>query len=142
MMTILAVDGRTANRELINIVLSREGFRLCEASDGIEALRLLEQEPVDAIISDILMPNMDGYMLCMEARGRPRFNALPFIFYTSSFTSFNDESLAMELGADKFIRKPASGEVLVGAVRQLLGSPPRARVSVAPRTDLALVVET
>ena len=138
MPTILVVDDRTVNRELIRIIFSREGFRVCEASDGIEALRLLEQQPVDVILSDILMPNMDGYMLCMEVRGRPRFNALPFIFYTSSFTSSNDEALAMELGGDRFIRKPALVEELVGTVRQLLREQPRAHVPVAPPTDLAL----
>src|SRR5271155_5021456 len=119
-MTILVVDDFAVNRKLVNAVLSHAGFQVCEAGDGIQALRVLGCEPIDAVISDILMSNMDGYRLCMEIRRSEKFSGLPFIFYTSTYTSPGDEALAMEIGADKFIRKPAPGEVIVGTVRELV----------------------
>ena len=79
----------------------------------MEALAVLEREKVDAIISDILMPRMDGYRFCYEVRASERFRHLPFIFYTSSYTSQGDEKLALEMGADKFLTKPApAGEII------------------------------
>jgi len=140
-MTILVVDGFESSRKGVNADLSHEGFRVREAGNGIEALRALEQEPIDAVISDILMPNMDGYRLFTEVRRHERFNDVPFIFYMSTHLSPSDEAFALGLGADKFIRKPVSGQVIVNAVRELASGPRRVHAAVAPRTDLDLTSE-
>jgi len=126
-MRILVVDDDTTNRDLLRVILEQESHNIVEAADGVQALALLETEPVDAIISDVLMPHMDGYRLCSELRSRERFCRIPFIICTNVFTSPRDERLASEAGADRFLRKSAaSGEILT-ALRELASSPPERR---------------
>ncbi|GEM_PF-929392 len=122
-MNILIADDFEPNRRLLRAIFSHEGFRIFEAGDGVEALQILERERAEVVVSDILMPNMDGYRLCAEIRRHTRFRDLPFVFYTSTYTSPSDERLALELGADLFIRKPAPASVLVNAVRELMAGP-------------------
>jgi diguanylate cyclase (GGDEF)-like protein/PAS domain S-box-containing protein len=85
----------------------------------MEALQILEREKIDAVISDILMPRMDGYRLCFEVRKHERLQNLPFIMYTANYTSPDDEKLALDLGADKLIRKPASAQILMDVLREV-----------------------
>jgi signal transduction histidine kinase len=87
--------------------LEGEGIETFEAEDGVDALQKLEKEKADAIISDILMPRMDGYRFCREVRKCTWLTATPFVFYTSTYTSPADEKLAMDCGADRYIKKPA-----------------------------------
>ena len=100
-MNILIVDDIVTNRKLLRVTLEAEGHATIEAADGVEALQILARENVDAVISDILMPNMDGFRLCHEIRKSERFHALPFIIYTSTYTSPGDVKLAQTVGADK-----------------------------------------
>ena len=116
-MTILVVDDEGTQRKLLRETLLSEGQRVVEAADGIEALAVLESEAVDAIISDILMPRMDGYQLCCEVRRSERFRRLPFIIYTATYTSREDEQLSHQLGADKYLHKPAAVKELMDAIR-------------------------
>src|SRR6185503_21300188 len=120
---ILIVDDCPANRKLLRAVLEAEGLNTLEAADGVEALAALDREPIDAIISDILMPNMDGYRLCYEVRANKRFCHLPFIVYTTTYTSPSDEKTGLDLGADKFLRKPAQAREIVAAFRALKERP-------------------
>ena len=135
-MTILVVDDYSPNRRLLAAVMSREGFRVIQAADGVEALDVLECEQIDVVISDILMPRMDGYRLCNEVRRSERFKDAPFIFYTNTYTSASDETLAMELGADRFVRKSKLPDELVLVVRELVSEPRRVRSEVTQQTDL------
>ncbi len=118
-MKILIVDDGPANLQSLQQLLQSSGFDVVEARDGVAALARLEQEPVDAIISDILMPNMDGYRLCQEVRRHPRFSRMPFIVYTANFNSQDDEFLAMELGADKYLTKRANPEQILKALEEV-----------------------
>src|SRR5436190_15295857 len=93
-MTVLIVDDNGTNLKLLRAVLERQGHCVLTANDGLEALAVLERQPIDAIISDILMPNMDGYRFCYEVRTSSRFCSLPFIVYTSSYTTPRDEKLS------------------------------------------------
>src|SRR5882762_8400168 len=106
-MNILIADDNATNLKLLRALLEAEGHEVLLAADGVEALERLEAEKVDAIISDILMPRMDGYRLCLEVRKREKFKQLPFLFYTSTYTSHSDEKAAFDLGADKFLKKPS-----------------------------------
>ncbi|MBL9166227.1 MAG: response regulator [Verrucomicrobiales bacterium] len=112
-MNILIVDDHEISRKLLRLNLEAEGHSALQAADGVEALHVLENQPVDAVVSDILMPRMDGYRLCHEIRKSPKLKRLPFIVYTSSHTSSADERLAREVGADEFISKPSSMQAIL-----------------------------
>jgi PAS domain S-box-containing protein len=138
-MKVLIVDDTATNRRLLRAVLEAENFAVAEASDGVEALAVLDREAVDAIISDILMPNMDGYRFCEEVRRSDRFHHLPFIIYTSTYNSPADEVLAIRFGADKYIKKPAPIKELTAALAEIMGRAPRSRAgSLAPQQELSL----
>jgi signal transduction histidine kinase len=118
-MKILIVDDNAANLKLLRVNLEAEGHSSLEAADGVAALQTLEREPVDAVVSDVLMPRMDGYRLCHELRQSKKFRHLPFIVYSSTYTSPADEKLARDFGADEFIKKPSSIRVILDAVKRL-----------------------
>ena len=126
-MNILIVDDHPTNRKLLRALLEAEGITVCEAVDGLDALAVLDARPldapVDAIISDILMPNMDGYRFCWEVRHNPRFQHLPFAFYSSTFTAPGDEKLAREFGGDAFIAKPAGVMTILEELRDIRTRP-------------------
>ena len=115
-MRILVVDGHPRNRELTRAQLEGKGHRIFVAENGVEALRVLEREPMDAILSDILMPRMDGCRLCGEVRRAARFRDIRFVIYTNTLLSASDETVALDLGANKCVRKPAPTPVLLEAL--------------------------
>jgi CheY-like chemotaxis protein len=82
---------------------------------------------MEAVISYILMPRMDGYRLCQEVRKREEFDRVPFVFYTSTYTPPSDEQVAMDLGADKLVRKPAPPRELVEALQDVFKHPAHRR---------------
>jgi CheY-like chemotaxis protein len=118
-VNILIVDDQPISRKLLHATLEAEGYTVAKAADGVEALQLLESHGADAIISDILMPRMDGYRLCSEVRKRKEFKNLPFIHYTATYTSPSDEKLSSDLGADVFLRKPAPAEEIISALHRV-----------------------
>jgi diguanylate cyclase (GGDEF)-like protein/PAS domain S-box-containing protein len=135
-MNLLIVDDDPTNLKLLRAQLESKGHALFEARDGVEALALLNRQRVDVVISDILMPSMDGYRLCHEIRMNERLHDLPIIIYTSSFTSPGDEKLALDVGADKYLKKPCSLETLVAALHEVIALP-----HVAPRAEALGEVE-
>jgi PAS domain S-box-containing protein len=140
-MKILVVDDIARNRRLMGAILNSEGHQVLEAADGVEAMEILEKEPVDAVISDILMPRMDGYRFCHELRAIERFRNLPFIFHTSSYTSPSDEKLALDMGADRFLTKPAPASEVIKALGEATSIHRRAFVPVRPDRELVLMKE-
>ncbi|HKS37088.1 MAG TPA: PAS domain S-box protein, partial [Verrucomicrobiae bacterium] len=118
-MNILVVDDHSVNRKLLRAQLEAEGQSVLEAADGVEALQTLDREPVDAVISDILMPNMDGFRFCLEVRKQPKFNAVTFIFYTSTYDSPTDRQLAQTVGGDRYIAKPAPVATILETLREV-----------------------
>ena len=119
-MNLLIVDDIATNRKLLCVTLQAEGHRTLEAADGVEALQILNRETVDAVISDILMPRMDGFRLCHEIRKSERLHALPFIIYTATYTSGNDMKLGQTVGADKYLIKPAPIQAVLDALREVM----------------------
>ena len=115
-MKLLIVDDYPTNLRLLRAALEAEGHSVVEAPDGVVALQRLRSEPVDAIISDVLMPGMDGFRLCNEVRKSPDLCALPLILYTSTYNSPTDRSLAASVGADAYILKPAPVKELLDAI--------------------------
>lgn len=117
-MNVLVVDDTEINRKLLCAILESAGHRSLEASDGLQAMDVLARENVDAVISDLLMPNMDGFNLCNEMRRSERFCTIPFIAYSSTYTSSDDMRLARSLGADRYLIKPAPQEAILKALRE------------------------
>ena len=117
MATILVVDDNAKIRKLIGIYLRREGFNIVLAADGGEVLQVLANQPVDLIISDIMMPGMDGDDLVKTLRGNGVDT--PILMATAK-TEFADKKKGFEIGADDYMTKPIDMEELVLRVRALL----------------------
>jgi signal transduction histidine kinase len=130
-VNILVVDDQPSNQKVLQAIPEAEGHTVKTASDGVEALRILEAHGADAVISDILMPRMDGYRLCLEVRKHKEFKHLPFIHYTATYTSPSDEKLSSYLGADVFLRKPAPAKDIVGALRRAMDKGHKVRATSA-----------
>jgi two-component system cell cycle sensor histidine kinase/response regulator CckA len=121
-MKILIADDIEANRKLLTAILEAEGMEVLAAEDGRKALEILERDMVDAIISDILMPNVDGYRLCYEVRKDERLRAIPIVIYSASSTSPNDERLALEFGADSFVKKSSPAREIIRVLNEVTSS--------------------
>ena len=135
-MNLLIVDDDHTSLKLLRTQLESEGHALFEAHDGVEALALLNRQRVDAVISDILMPRLDGYRLCHKIRKHARLRDLPIIIYSSTYTAPEDEKLALEMGANKYLKKPASVATIVAALHEAIAQP-----YAAPRPDVLREVE-
>ncbi len=131
-MNILIVDIDSSNLKLLRAILESEDYTVTEANDGTEAIAALEAGGVDAIISDILMPNMDGYRLCHEVRQSERFHHLPFIAYTATYVSDDDAKVTLDLGADTYIRKPAPAHLILASLREVTSAPSSKRAQTSP----------
>jgi DNA-binding NtrC family response regulator len=119
--TILIVDDIFENLYLLRVILEEAGFDVIEANDGKEGLKkLYENSTVDLIISDILMPVMDGYMFCQACKKDELLKNIPFVFYTSTYTEKLDEDFALKLGANHFLRKPTDPDVILQLVQNLV----------------------
>lgn len=110
---ILLVDDEENYRELIAKVLTKAGYEVLQAADGMGALSLLERSNVDLVISDILMPVLNGYALV--ARLREKWPNMPVIL-TTGFLS-PDAAKSMMKGSVDFIPKPINAETLLDMVR-------------------------
>ena len=118
-MRILIVDDIEENLYLLESLLKGSGYEVVAAKDGVEALDKLKKEPIGIIVSDILMPRMDGFQLCRECKKDKSFKDIPFIFYTATYTEKKDEDFALSLGAEKFIVKPQEPEVLLNILKEV-----------------------
>lgn len=119
-MKILIVDDKTENTYLLESLFRGHGYETLTAKNGQEALELAEKNDCNLIISDILMPVMDGFTLCRECKKHPRLKHVPFIFYTATYTDQKDEEFALSLGADKFILKPQEPDTFMTLVADVL----------------------
>lgn len=115
-MNLLIVDDHALNRKFLRASLEDNGHIVTEATNGVEALNVLKQERVDAVISDVLMPTMDGFRLCREIRKTDSLRELPVVLYTASYNSRADRELAKSVGADSYILKPAPTTMILEAV--------------------------
>lgn len=114
---VLAVDDQPANLRLLDAVLSPRGYRVLRAESAAAALTLLETENVDLVLSDIVMPEMDGYELCRRIRSTPATEFLPVVMITASGSE--QRLAALESGADDFITKPFDQSELMARVSSL-----------------------
>jgi adenylate cyclase len=116
-ITVLAVDDQPQNLRLLDAVLSPRRYRVLTAQSGAKALELLAAEDVDIVLSDVVMPEMDGYELCRRIRSTPATEYLPVVMITASGSEQRLE--ALESGADDFIAKPFDQSELLARVASL-----------------------
>ncbi len=122
MQRILIVDDIEENRYFLEVLLKGNGFDVSTATNGAEALEAARNNPPDLVVSDILMPVMDGYTLCRECKNDSRLRGIPFVFYTATYTEQRDQDLAMGLGAARFVIKPREPEELVAIIKETLNA--------------------
>ena len=143
-MTILIVDDNESNLYQLQVLLGGNGYQVVTAVNGAEALTTARQNPPDLIISDILMPVMDGFTLCHEWKKDERLRQIPFVFYTATYTDERDREFALSLGAEQFLVKPEDPEVFIRTIREVIQQvqcPPASPAPPAANTPARLPVE-
>jgi PAS domain S-box-containing protein len=119
-MTILIVDDSEMNLYQLQVLLGANGHQVVSAVNGAEALATARQNPPNLIISDVLMPVMDGFALCREWKKDERLRQIPFVFYTATYTDERDREFALSLGAERFLVKPEEPEVFMRTIREVI----------------------
>ena len=119
MTTVLVVDDELSIRRMLGYMLGKTDYTVLMASDGEEALEKLAANPVNVLLLDVAMPNMDGFTLLRHVRAMPDYQALPIIMLTAS----NDEvkrAKALNAGANLFLNKLVKPSELLAAIDQTI----------------------
>jgi chemosensory pili system protein ChpA (sensor histidine kinase/response regulator) len=119
---VLVVDDSLTVRRVTQRLLTREGYRVSLAKDGLDALERLAQEKPAIVLSDIEMPRMDGFDLVRNLRGDSRWRGLPVIMITSRIAQKHRE-VAAQLGVDHYLGKPYSEEDLLALIARHVSAP-------------------
>ena len=120
MKSILIVDDIKVNLKVLEVLLTRNGYNTTSALSGKDALSLLQIKSIDLIISDILMPEMDGFQFCRLCKLDENLKHIPIIFYSSTHTEATARKLAKKVGATAFITKPADPAMLLKTIDTIL----------------------
>jgi len=123
MATILVVDDNAVNRAFLVTLLGYGKHRLLEAADGVEGLAVVRQEHPDLVISDILMPHMDGHEFVTRIHASAETAATPVIFYTAGYHEAEARVIARACGVSRVLAKPAEPELILRTVNEALGLP-------------------
>ena len=121
MPKVLIADDSGENRYMLEALLRNNGFETISAANGEEALSLALLHRPGLVITDILMPVMDGYTLCRQLKADDRLKRIPIIFYTATYTDQRDAEFGLSLGADRFLIKPEDPVVILQVLQELLG---------------------
>ncbi len=117
---ILVVEDRELDREMLTTILQHAHYRVQEAADGPQALALVRSEHPDLVISDLLLPGMDGYQLVRELRADPSISGTGVIFYSAVFDEQEAQDLARECGVSRVLIKPMDPEKILENVAEVL----------------------
>ncbi len=116
MKKILLIEDEDVMSEAIEYSLSREGFEVVRASDGVEGLKMFRSDPPDLVLLDLMLPELDGLEVCREIR---RESQVPILIITAKDSDV-DEVVGLEIGADDYVRKPFNMRALIARVKALL----------------------
>jgi PAS domain S-box-containing protein len=116
---VLIVDDNSTSLYMLEALLKGHGFEVISAENGEDALAKARLNPPDLIVTDILMPVMDGFTLCREWKSDDTLKHIPLVFYTATYTEPKDEAFALSLGADRFILKPQEPETLIQILKEV-----------------------
>ncbi|MBI5424123.1 MAG: response regulator [Opitutae bacterium] len=118
-MKILIADDLAQNRYMLEQLLTASGHRCVSVANGRDGLERLRAEGFDVVVSDILMPVMDGFQFCREVKSDTALRAVPFLFYTATYTGPADIEFGLQLGAAAYLIKPAEPEAILAALNNL-----------------------
>lgn len=127
-MKILVVDDSRKERKLLRFSFECHGYRVVEAGNGRKGLEMASLERPDLILSDTLMPVMDGFQFLNEVMAVEELKRIPFIFYSDAYAGNREEEVALAMGAQAFIKRPKSAGELFEEVGRVL-----AQVAAGPR---------
>lgn len=116
---ILVVDDTPLNVKLLTAKLEREYYAVSSAPNGIKALEMIDQDPPDLILLDVMMPEMDGFEVCQQIKANPATTHIPVVMVTA-LTDVTDRVKGLQAGADDFLTKPINDLALMARVRSLL----------------------
>jgi CheY-like chemotaxis protein len=117
---LLVVEDIPNVLELLEVTLRFQGYEVIPARNGQEALDILEKQTPALIITDILMPKLDGFALVQKLRSDPKTLTIPVIFLSATYVTPEDRTFAMSLGASRFIEKPIDTEEFLLTIAELL----------------------
>jgi CheY-like chemotaxis protein len=129
--TVYFIDDSATMREVIKIAFRRENITVITAGDAASAIAQFDQNPPDAVITDVIMPDQDGYSVCSQIKQHERFNRTPVILM-SGVVNKNVADKAVSVGADELIRKPFQPVDLIARVKSFLEPKPAQPVPAAP----------
>lgn len=137
MKHILIVDDKVDNLYLLRALLSGHGYEVESAMHGAEALVKARKQPPDLVVSDLLMPVMDGYTLLRRWKLDAKLNKIPFMVYTATYTDDSDRTLALDMGADAFLLKPTEPDEFIRRVAEILKQEVRTMEESTPQVESA-----
>lgn len=140
---VLIADDNPQNLRLLEAILDGGGYQVAAAANGAEALAQARKQPPCLVVSDILMPTMDGFALCREWQKDERLRSIPFVFCTATYTDERDRDFALGLGARCFLVKPEEPDALLRTIQTLVEKaqrpspvPTRAPAEAPPEEDV------
>lgn len=140
-MKILIVDDNETNTYMLEALFRGIKYECVTAKNGEDALQQLASNPVDLILSDTLMPVMDGFQFCHKVKTDVRFSHIPFVFYSGTYRDREDVELAHKLGAAKYLTKPMEPAELLREIQDIMkavaeGTQGRPQPSMAEEADI------
>jgi len=122
---ILIVEDIPYLLELLQVTLKYKGYTVITARDGDEALSIMETDRPALILTDVLMPKLNGFAFAQRVRSNPKTQDIPIIFVSATYISPEDKEFALSLGAVRFLEKPVEAEELLLTVAEVLNREPQ-----------------